>query len=320
MRRQSVRVIVFGAIAGCLLTAGAARAATAEVCVAIDEARDNFSPTERAAAILALGRQFELAGESVVAAPCANQYVASHVRLGDTIAITLAGPTGRRDATAIGLNDVPHVYNQLVRSLVTGRPISAVIDRDNVSEAQADKLRVYSDAVTYTRLGYGSIFADGARGVPSVGLIGYRHELDSFGIDVSFLNFQVHNSRDSSGPYSYDYDSAFSGSWVKLEGLYFLSPHAAQTAYAGGGLSYGGTSVTVANKYWSGSGLQGELTVGYELSRASTIRVFVQADAVLPFYQVAYTSYSRTGATTSSRYAPSLTVSLGLGRQRNRRS
>src|SRR5262245_37028855 len=52
-----------------VLTASAARA---DVCVAIDSARDMLSADDRAAALAVLTRQFELAGERVVAAGCGN--------------------------------------------------------------------------------------------------------------------------------------------------------------------------------------------------------------------------------------------------------
>jgi hypothetical protein len=138
---------------------------------------------------------------------------------------------------------------------------------------------------------------------------------------VSFLNFQVKtpSHHDLSSYSSYPYaspsnDGSFVGSLLKLEGLHFTNPTGNTTAYFGGGLSYGGTTF---GSNWHGSGLQGELTVGYELPRASTLRVFVQADAVLPFYTAtAQTFSSKSGYTTAHRYAPSFGVSLGLGRAR----
>jgi hypothetical protein len=44
--------------------------------------------------------------------------------------------------------------------------------------------------------------------------------------------------------------------------------------------------------------------------------MFVQADAVLPFYHVSSQTFSRFGPMNSvdRRYAPSLVVSIGLGR------
>jgi hypothetical protein len=152
---------------------------------------------------------------------------------------------------------------------------------------------------------------------------GYRAELDSFAIDVSFLNFQFSaaNSPSSSG------DTA--QTLLKLSGLYFLSPRANRSIYLGGGLSYGhqsfGGSYNPTTGYytssWDGSGMQGELSVGYELARVTSFRVFTQADAVLPFYESTAETYPTTpvrgiviAPTIDRRRAPSLVVSIGLGR------
>ena len=190
-----------------------------------------------------------------------------------------------------------------------------VVDRTNVTASQASALRVHTDSLWYARLGYGSIFGDRAYGTPALGF-GYRAELDPFAIDVSFLNFQVPTS-------NYGSSGASAGTLLKLSGLYFLNPQANLTGYFGGGLSYGHTSFggnygTIGNysTRWEGRGLQGELTVGYELARATSLRLFVQADAVLPFYKATSQTFSRYGAvaTTDHRYAPSLVVSIGVGR------
>ena len=305
-------------IASSLMLVITAGRAAADVCVTVDETEDTLSPRDRRAALRILGRQFELAGQHVVSSPCPDQYVVTHVQLGSAIFVTLWGPRGHREATAIGLDDIPAIYNQMVRSVLTGEPMElrGVVDRTNVSATQATKLRVDSDSIFYARLGYGAMFADPKQPVTSVGLIGYRHELDSFGIDVSFLNFQVNHAGGSSG-YGAGNTDASSGSWVKLEGLYFKRPLANQTAYFGGGLSWSGASIFDGRTDWSGNGLQGELTAGYEMARASTIRAFVQADLGLPFYVLTSTSYLRPVPTTPRQYAPSLTFSLGPGWQRS---
>jgi hypothetical protein len=55
--------------------------------------------------------------------------------------------------------------------------------------------------------------------------------------------------------------------------------------------------------------------VGYEFLRASTIRMFLQADATLPFYTVRrYTFDSVSGVRASaSSWVPSLAFSFGIG-------
>lgn len=316
MRGHLLRVSAFG----CVLVA-AAGAAYADVCVAIDSTRDTLPPQDQTAAVLLVTRQFELAGEHVLPPGCPDQYLVSHIRLGNVITVNLSGPNGRREATALGMDDLPSLYNQMVRSIVTGRPMTGlnVVDRTNVTASQATARRVYSDSLWYARLGYGSIFGERSYGAPALGF-GYRAELDSLAIDVSFLNyqFQTHYA-------DYDTDGAFAMSLLKLSGLYFVSPQANRTPYLGGGLSYGSRKfgsdyrpgpTGVYHTGWDGNGLQGELTVGYELARATTLRMFVQADAVLPFYQVTSETYSsRFGVlSTDRRYSPSFIVSIGIGK------
>lgn len=307
-----------------LFLAAAASTARADVCATIDTARDTLTTAEQAAALLLVTRQFELAGERVVSPGCPNAYSVFHIRLGNVIVVTITGPT-EREATAHGMDDLPALYNQMVRSIVTGRAMTALgaVDRSNVTAAQTTARRVHTDSLWYGRLGYGSVFGDQTYGTPALGF-GYRAELDRFGIDVSFLNFQLRTSDN----YLTD-RGASAHSLLKLSGLYFLNPTSSATGYLGGGVSYGkqrfgGWSDPSTGRYttdWDGDGLQAELTVGYELARATSLRVFVQADAILPFYEATAETYSmsmsRFGPTTvsvSRRYAPSLVVSIGLGR------
>jgi hypothetical protein len=303
------------------LLVAAAATARADVCVTIDTARDTLSAGEQSAALLLVARQFEQEGEQVVPAECPRHYSLSHIRLANTIVVGMSGPGGPREGIAQGMDDLPALYSQMVRSIVTGRPMTGfnVIDRTNVTAAQTDARRFHTDSVWYARLGYGSLFGDSTYGLPSVGF-GYRAELDSFAIDASFLNFQFRQ-----GDY-YSSSGASAQSLLKLSGLYFLNPRANRSGYFGGGLSYGrqsfGASYNPATSYyrsdWDGSGLQGELTAGYELARATSLRFFVQADAIFPFYEATSETFvpSRTGfvpPTTDRRYAPSLILSIGVG-------
>jgi hypothetical protein len=316
-----------------VLLVGVTSGAWADVCVNIDESQDTFSLPDRAASLILIAKAFRQEGEQVGATGCTASYVLSHVRLGNVIMVTLAGPNGEREGRALGIDDLPALYSQMVRSIITGRPMTGfnVVDRTNVTAAQTSQRRVQTDGFTYARLGYGATFFDKAQGAPTMG-IGYRAELDAFAIDVSFLNYQMRSGRSYSGsPGYYGSASGFSGSFLKLEGLYFLKPAANASAYMGGGLSWGGTSTSknTANSYTSigGSGLQGELTLGYELPRASTLRAFVQVDTVLPFYRAAGDTvtfnttppYNTSRTSGSSRYTPSLSLSLGLGWQRHRK-
>jgi hypothetical protein len=326
MSRRS-RVRVLQAVGFVLLLAVPGRALAADVCITVDEAHDTFSPAERRAAVLLLQRQFEREGAHVVAPGCANEYVVAHVRLGNTIAITLSGPAGTRDAVARGMDDIPAVYSQMVRSLLRGEPMQAggVVDRTNVSRGQSEAAnRVYSDSLLYARLGYGALFGDRTYGGVSVGMLGYRRELDAFAVDVSFFNLLY---KSSSGPYGLGpgRDSGSTGNWLKLEFLRFTAPRADRSLYVGGGLSWSTANLNRDDTHWDGSGLQGELTAGYEVGRTSSIRVFVQTDVGLPFYRLNGSTYTYLNVApyvvtaTTRRYAPSLALSLGIGWQRGRK-
>jgi hypothetical protein len=328
MTSRFVRITLFATT----LSFGAATA-RAQVCVKIDESQDTLSQADRAAAVLLLNKQFSMAGEPVVA-DCPAPYLLAHIKLGNVITVTLSGPRGSREGTALGLDDLPALYNQMVRSLLTGRPMTglAVVDRTNVTAAQATTQRVASDSFGYARLGYGAVFGNQTFRTPGFGF-GYRAELDRVALDISFLNVLVNQSDFSSSG-----ASGGNTSFVKLSGLYMFDRVANSTPYVGGGLSWGSTYTTEpylteiprtptgpnAVYYYNtggrGSGLQGELTAGYEFGRATTIRMFVQADAILPFYRVTSQTISSRGVVTdrSSRYAPSLVMSVGLGWHRDR--
>lgn len=311
MRSGFFRTLGF-AILTLTLTTVSARA---DVCITIDEARDTLNPADRAAAVILLHRQFESEGYRVVLNGCTESYVVSHVKFGDTITVTLSGPTGQRQAMGLSMNDVPALYSQLVRAILGGQDVGSmrtVVDRTNVISTQSAPMRVQSDSLFYVRLGYGGVLGGASHGGPAMGL-GVRRELDAFAIDVSFFNVQGQSH------YSYySSDSGSTGSYLKLAALRYKDRTANATPYYGGGLSWGGVRASKADQYFNGSGLQGELTAGYEMLRASNIRMFVQTDVSLPFYSSTSVTYKPRGLlVTERRYMPSATVSLGLGWGRN---
>src|SRR5689334_12293186 len=146
-------------IAACMACAliSIATPAWADGCISIDTAHDMFSPSEQAAAPLLMERQSQQVGERVLPQRCDSQYSLTHVRLGNTIVVSIDGPAGRREGIAQGMDDLPALYNQMALSIVTGRPMTGfnVIDRTNVTRSQANARRVHTDSVWYARLGYG---------------------------------------------------------------------------------------------------------------------------------------------------------------------
>jgi hypothetical protein len=265
-----------------------------------------------------LARQFEAEGLHVTAGECAESYVVAHVMLGRTITVTLAGPQGKREGIAVGMDDVSALYSQLVRALLSGRDVGSmikVVDRTNVTVTQTSPRRVESDSVFYVRLGYGSQFSGGSQSGAATGF-GMRHELDGFAIDVSVGNIQLQTGND----FTFG-ESGSSGSWIKLEALRYLNKHSNSSAYWGGGASWGSVRGSDDHRYWTGGGMQAELTAGYEMLRATNIRMFLQTDVVLPLYSATFETY-RTyplPSTFERRYVPTATVSLGLGWGHDRR-
>lgn len=188
------------------------------------------------------------------------------------------------------------------------------------SSAQDDERKGFA----YARLGYGAIVGERMHRGESVGF-GYRVEGASLGLDVS-LGF--HSSRPDE-PFG-GAGGAWAGALPRLQLLYFLSPSEAASGYIGGGLSRGGMafsrtdSTLPAGTYrssWHGHGLQGEVTAGYEYPRGSSIRIFVEANAVLPFYRFTSETYTMSGTssnrTVERRFgAAAVAVSVGLGWRR----
>lgn len=171
--------------------------------------------------------------------------------------------------------------------------------------------REIADKLFYGRLGQGMGIAGGMRGGPEVGL-GLRLETGRIGLDasMSFGVTQMNRNMEITG---------MRGSWLKLTAQYLFMPQADATPYLGAGLSWGGQKQRILGDTYSGSGLQGEIVAGYEFLRSSTVRLFLQADATLPFYQAARGAVPERlplrkagiGA-VEHRYLPTMGLSLGI--------
>jgi len=94
--------------------------------------------------------------------------------------------------------------------------------------------------------------------------------------------------------------------------VYYFDPTANGSVYLGGGIGYGVTAVSNSTSTYSGTGLQGEAVAGFEFLRASTIRLFAEAEATAPFYTV-YPTVTLTGTPGENAWVPSFGVSLGIG-------
>jgi hypothetical protein len=284
-------------------------------CVRLDTARDTLAPEEQKAAALLFEEALSREGRTVDPSNCSEEWVLSHVRLGNSITVVVSSPQGRRSDRVSGVEEFPAQYSQSIRALLTQRDprneVAGVVDRTNVTSAQVDVKRVGSDSVFFVRLGYGVASGAGNGGGPLLGF-GLRKELNRVALDFAFANMLVLSSeRDDNfggGPFS---DGPLT--LVALGVNYHFRPLANGTPYAGLGLGFtrwGGVD--------EGKGLDVRLSLGYEMFRASNLRLFVQADGILATYDVTRTewtdwSYSSRNAATSTFRPAAVTVSLGIG-------
>jgi hypothetical protein len=171
--------------------------------------------------------------------------------------------------------------------------------------------------LSYARVGLGAAMSDPIRRAPAIGF-GVRAETRRFAVDVSALNLVI-DAGSGAG-------SVAVGSLLRLQGLRFLSSDD-RSPYLGAGLALGVAGIDrlassdpmQTTPGWHGHGLQVDITSGYEIGRASDLRLFVQADSSLPLFQVGSQTYASGGfggsprlVAIDSRFVPSLAVSLGL--------
>jgi hypothetical protein len=286
--------------------------ASAQVCVSLDETRDTLNPEDRRAATLSLMQALQKHGQQVVATGCAGTYTVYHVKLGNTITIYLYGPQGYREGRASKLDELPLVYEQLVAALMTGQQVGdpGTVNRYNATNDQMVPRRVAADHMFFLRLGYGTVTGGDMVGGPSFGL-GWRFELDRFALEVSAINLIVASDNVGNSTHSI----GATGSLIQLAGLYFTNPIADYSGYFGAGFSWGLSSVQQSNMAieYTGSGLQGNLIAGFEMFRSSTMRLFIQADAQLPFYRSTPDFCYVQTCPNTNLYTPAFSLSAGIG-------
>ncbi len=173
------------------------------------------------------------------------------------------------------------------------------INRHNVPENLANAKRIKTDNLFYAKLGFGGIFGDVSDTGTNFGF-GYRHETDSIAVDFSFLNFTFGQSK----------ESAVSCNVIALQGLYFFSPIDNSSWYAGGGLAYNLMGADKETEFgmenYSSNGVAAVATLGYETMRTSNLRLFIQAEATVPFLKMKNDS-------GNGYYGSSVAVSMGAG-------
>jgi hypothetical protein len=293
-----------------LAALGVAAAAAADVCVEVDAQRDNLSELERSATKTMLERALEKNGQRVAESGCAATYRVYHVKLGSSVTVVLNGPNDSREMRVHSIDEIPDAYSQMVKSLLTGSPMGAegnAIDRTNVTTTQSlPANRVTADSLWYMRLGLGGFVAGETSFGPAFGM-GWRRELDRIAIDLSIFDTTLGRKNGSYQDYGM--------SAVKLMGLYYFDAYANNSLYAGAGIGWGFTTVHRDDWRYTDSGLNIELSFGYEMLRVSNIRILLQVDGSLPTYKATADRLFYGSATpmTDSIWAPTVGLSIGLG-------
>ncbi len=285
------------------------RVASAAACVNIDEERDGLSAEERQSTRTLFEEALGEAGVAVAREGCNETWTLYHIKLGNSLTVIVQGPQGTRRERVKAIEDLPATYHQLAHSLINGGENTndgSAVDRRNVTESQNEGRRVIADAIWYAKLGFGSTPAAGLHAGPAFGF-GRRWELDRVGINLGFLNFIMYQDSDQF--------RGVSAGWIDLGADYFFNAYANSTPYVGAGLSLGNHSIPDAGGNYENAGLQGKASVGYEMFRASTIRLSAHVDATLPMYRLVRTSVDPVTLTESDAhvYSPTFQLSLGLG-------
>lgn len=318
----SIRGWNFSCLFGVFLLIAFASPAAAQVCVQLNSARDGLAEADQRSAVIVLEDSFATEGQEVVPAPCGEQYSLYHLKFGGAVIVAVSGPKGSRRLQVASLREVPGAYSRIVRSLLAGEElvVREAPSRDSIPEKEAKPNRERADSLIYGAIGTGDVVGGHENLVtgPQIAL-GYRHELDGYGMDLSLRVGGV--SQDPDGPtegLSPSDQRVERGGEGEMEeipnlsdsfslivrGLYFPSQSASSSLYLAAGL--GGSSISFLrhNHEWSGRGVIANTAVGYEWFRTSTLRLFVESSVILPFFTV-------DDDRGNSRWTPVTSIVLG---------
>ena len=270
-------------------------ASFASPCLAIDQSNDTLTEQERKAAIntfqAVLERQdFKIEG--------CEPFILTHSRLGEVVTIRVIQGSESRTLRAASLSDLPAAYDQIVISLISGKPIEASVRRDNVMQSQATREKESIDSIFF--LGFsGSGASNVERVMPGFHLSAqFQTDAHTFGFSGGLLVGPSETTDSAVQDVEDDAARAFFG----LDYAFFLSPLEASSFYVGTGLGYEGD---VAGSL-SGVGFYLSPTVGMEFFRTSAARVGVELKSTLPLYQL-------SGDGQDSEWNPALSLILKIG-------
>jgi hypothetical protein len=269
--------------------------AQAATCLVDAPQRDNLPTPERRGGISLLASSMQAEGATVQignqGTVCEETWQVVHVKLGRSVTVSASSSSGPSlSMTAQVVEDLPRVYSQLAKSMVSGAPLEEAVARDNVTVAQAQGRRAKTDYMA--TLMFGATAHPAIAAAPSPTLAGgFRVEVDQWALDV---NGRLVIPMDTSAAY-YAVDGHISA-------LRFHQPQANHTLYYGGGLGFGAMGWQDGSDGGDGAGFELRGSAGYEMFRVTTMRMFFQADMIAPLYDIGADSW-----------APTVSFSVGIG-------
>jgi hypothetical protein len=124
---------------------------------------------------------------------------------------------------------------------------------------------------------------------------GYRYERSGTAFDATLTSFSASGNAGGGG-------TRFT---ARL--LHVNTPDSSMSPYFGGGLGYSGATINQMAGVYMGSGFEAAATAGIDFRRDAGLRMFVQVEAILPFYVLSSTTID------DSEYTGTLMISFGIG-------
>jgi hypothetical protein len=274
-------------------------------CVELD-AGDALAAADRDVAKQLIERVLERENLFVVSGACTETYALSHERVDDQYVIRLRSSAGKRRMTTPALVELAPKYQKLVRSLIEAKVHQAEAAQAEAAQAvPGEPQRASAPQVAaaepmgepFPTANVDESFDPSASDGPSAkrntlyGLLGaqplggvawslgYRRNMDVASVDISLNGRSSESGGTEAGSIG-----------VEILRNRRLAPTI--IGYIGGGLSLGsmgkgeGDRYYEPNAYYTGGGLQSELTAGMQLGSARGMQFIGQLDITLPFYRL----------------------------------
>jgi len=128
----------------------------AGVCIEINTSKDQLDDRDRKSAKIIIEGALQEEGRKVVQGDCSNKYSIYHLKLGETVTVIIDGPTGTKKNSVKSLNELPKIYSQMIRSLISKTNVNSTqnLDRYNATDKHINPRRAKTDSLFIIKLGF----------------------------------------------------------------------------------------------------------------------------------------------------------------------